>query len=195
VRLKTIILTLSITVITIGGCGYWLQGRSTASQSAPRSLRDVETEEEHWASRSSALERAMHPEPTPPQKPATQEEALQNARKAYNSNAMGDFGSIAFVILLGVVCPVLYLLPTFVAFHNKKRNAGAICALNLLLGWTLIGWVFALVWSCTVEDARPALPRIWVCGRCQSAIHSTDRFCPSCSAPVNWTGGIGQSIA
>jgi hypothetical protein len=29
----------------------------------------------------------------------------------------------------------------------SKRNASAIIALNLLLGWTFLGWVIALVWA------------------------------------------------
>ena len=47
--------------------------------------------------------------------------------------------------LLFLIC--LYFLPTFVAAINKKRNSYAILLLNLLLGWTLIGWVVALVWA------------------------------------------------
>jgi hypothetical protein len=195
VKLKTVILTLSIIVIAVGGYSYWHQSRVVASPSAPQSLRAVETDEEHRASRNSAIERAMHPEATPSQKPETEEEARHSARKAYDSHAMDGFGSAIFVIVLGIVSLALYLLPTFVAFGNKKRNAGAICALNLLLGWTLIGWVVALVWSCTVEDARLAVPPSWACRKCQSAIHSTDRFCPFCSAPINWIDGAGRRIA
>ncbi|WP_110642444.1 superinfection immunity protein [Salinicola sp. CPA57] len=41
----------------------------------------------------------------------------------------------------------LYLLPTIIAAARHKRNVVAIGALNILLGWTLIGWVVALVWS------------------------------------------------
>lgn len=42
---------------------------------------------------------------------------------------------------------VLYFLPAIVAFARGKRDAGAILVLNLLLGWTAIGWVIALVWA------------------------------------------------
>jgi hypothetical protein len=48
------------------------------------------------------------------------------------------------IIVLGV-----YFLPTIIAAVKKKKNSGAIAALNLLLGWTLIGWVVAFVWSLT----------------------------------------------
>jgi hypothetical protein len=48
----------------------------------------------------------------------------------------------------------VYFLPSMVGFSQHKRNAGAILILNLLLGWTLIGWIVALVWACT-HDASP----------------------------------------
>jgi predicted small integral membrane protein len=41
----------------------------------------------------------------------------------------------------------VYFLPTLVAVSRHKRNALAIFALNLFLGWTLIFWVVAIVWS------------------------------------------------
>jgi len=47
---------------------------------------------------------------------------------------------------------VLYFLPAILAFVRSKRDAGAILVLNLLLGWTAIGWVIALVWALK-EDA------------------------------------------
>lgn len=42
---------------------------------------------------------------------------------------------------------VLYFLPAIVAFARSKRDAVSILILNLLLGWTAIGWVIALVWA------------------------------------------------
>jgi len=56
------------------------------------------------------------------------------------------------IILLVIAC--LYLFPTIVAGVRNKRNSGAIAALNILLGWTFIGWVVALVWSLT-SDPEP----------------------------------------
>jgi Superinfection immunity protein len=43
----------------------------------------------------------------------------------------------------------MYFVPAFIAFVRKHRNTGPICILNLLLGWTFLGWVAALVWSFT----------------------------------------------
>ena len=44
---------------------------------------------------------------------------------------------------------VLYFLPTIIA-HNK-RDSSKIQLVNLLFGWTVIGWCIALVWACSAE--------------------------------------------
>jgi len=49
----------------------------------------------------------------------------------------------------------LYFLPTITGY--KKKNAGAIFALNLLLGWTFIGWVVAFVWAATVDNSQQVI--------------------------------------
>ena len=43
---------------------------------------------------------------------------------------------------------VLYFLPTIVAVLREKHDKVAIFMVNFLLGWSLIGWVVALVWAC-----------------------------------------------
>jgi len=45
----------------------------------------------------------------------------------------------------------LYFLPSLVALERKHRQFWPIVILNLFLGWTLIGWVAALVWSATYQ--------------------------------------------
>lgn len=52
---------------------------------------------------------------------------------------------IAILILAAIV--FLYFLPSYAAYKRKSKNADAICILNTLLGWTLIGWVVSLVWA------------------------------------------------
>ncbi|WP_338091693.1 superinfection immunity protein [Polynucleobacter yangtzensis] len=46
---------------------------------------------------------------------------------------------------------LFYFLPFAIAFNKKRANSGAIFALNLFLGWSLIGWVVALVWAMKEE--------------------------------------------
>lgn len=41
----------------------------------------------------------------------------------------------------------LYFLPALVADRRAHKNLTAIFVLNLLAGWTFVGWVAALVWA------------------------------------------------
>jgi hypothetical protein len=41
----------------------------------------------------------------------------------------------------------MYFLPTIIAFARSKRDTTSILLLNFFLGWTMIGWVVALVWA------------------------------------------------
>ena len=50
-------------------------------------------------------------------------------------------------LLLIVLIFALYFLPTLIAFLRQHKNKLAIFLLNLLLGWTVLGWVVSLVWS------------------------------------------------
>ncbi|BDW99587.1 superinfection immunity protein [Maricaulis maris] len=48
-----------------------------------------------------------------------------------------------------IVVVLAYFLPAVIAGLRQHHNAGAIFLTNLLLGWTFLGWVIALVWSAT----------------------------------------------
>ena len=63
-----------------------------------------------------------------------------------------DYGIVA-VILLVIVLP-LYFLPTIVAAVRKTENIGWVVLINVLLGWTLIGWAVALAMA--VSSPSPA---------------------------------------
>ena len=56
-----------------------------------------------------------------------------------------------FAVLFLFAAILAYFIPVIVAHNRHKANFSAILALNLLRGWTLIGWVCALVWALTVD--------------------------------------------
>lgn len=61
------------------------------------------------------------------------------------------------------ILAAVYMLPALIAHHRRHRNRLAITWLNLLLGWTLIGWIISLVWACTADtepakERRPLMP-------------------------------------
>ena len=53
-----------------------------------------------------------------------------------------------------VVGVALYFLPTIIAWMRAHYNRIAILTLNLLLGWTVVGWIVSLVWSFTNPPPR-----------------------------------------
>ena len=48
---------------------------------------------------------------------------------------------------------IMYFLPCAIAHLTDNRNYLAIFLLNFFAGWTLVGWVIALVWAAK-KDAR-----------------------------------------
>jgi Superinfection immunity protein len=41
----------------------------------------------------------------------------------------------------------LYFVPTIIARNRDVEDYGKIFFFNVLLGWTVIGWLAALIWS------------------------------------------------
>jgi hypothetical protein len=56
-------------------------------------------------------------------------------------------------VTIFVIGAIVYFIPGLVG--NGKKNASGIWILNLFLGWTLIGWVGALIWAVTSDDNKP----------------------------------------
>jgi len=52
---------------------------------------------------------------------------------------------------------VMYFLPSIIALARSKRDLLAIFLLNLFLGWSVIGWIVALLWAAKSDD--PAMVR------------------------------------
>ena len=45
------------------------------------------------------------------------------------------------------VLAAAYLLPSIIGWRRHHQNLAALIAFNILLGWTIVGWALALVWS------------------------------------------------
>lgn len=57
----------------------------------------------------------------------------------------------------------LYMLPWAIAATRGKANQWGVFAGNLLLGWTVVGWIVALVLACTAHrPLYPASPMVTV---------------------------------
>lgn len=51
------------------------------------------------------------------------------------------------MLICCVVGAIIYFCPTIIAFKKERDNKASILALNLLLGWSVVGWVVSLVWA------------------------------------------------
>lgn len=60
-----------------------------------------------------------------------------------------------WLLVLPLVLTLVGFLPSIIAFARGHHNRFAILALNVFLGWTLIGWVLALVWALTAVRRNP----------------------------------------
>ena len=59
---------------------------------------------------------------------------------------------MGFVLIILAI--VLYFLPYFNAKSRKHSKVEGIALLNLFLGWTLLGWVGALIWSVSENNNK-----------------------------------------
>lgn len=66
---------------------------------------------------------------------------------AWAAARSADAGGFALLLILAGLA--MYFLPLAVAQHRRHPQILAIGVLNVVAGWTLIGWIVALVWACT----------------------------------------------
>lgn len=64
--------------------------------------------------------------------------------------------NIVQLVLMAAIALLLYLTPAIVAFSKRRKKARLILLLNLLGGWTVLGWGAALAWAFE-EDPKPQI--------------------------------------
>lgn len=47
---------------------------------------------------------------------------------------------------------IMYWLPTIIAIVRQAHSALGVFLVNFLLGWTVLGWVLALIWSLAADN-------------------------------------------
>lgn len=69
-----------------------------------------------------------------------------------------DWWRVISSVTIFVVCAALYFVPGILAGIRHHKSQGAISVLNLFLGWTVVGWIVALIWASTgnVESNSPS---------------------------------------
>ena len=75
-------------------------------------------------------------------------------------------------LLFTLVGIFLYFLPSAIAGSRRHPNSTSIFVLNLLLGWTFVGWVVAIVWAFSAIS------------RSEPSDADNTRDCPYCAEPI-----------
>ncbi|HSV80096.1 MAG TPA: superinfection immunity protein [Ramlibacter sp.] len=87
----------------------------------------------------------------------------------------------------------LYFAPTYVAHSREHGSRTGITVLNVLLGWTVLGWLIALIWAYSGEakrteaeprPARDAAPSTCAAAPPQKSMDAGEKLCPFCAETV-----------
>jgi hypothetical protein len=60
------------------------------------------------------------------------------------------YENTVFVILL-LLCVIIYMLPTLIAYARDVPSRHTITVINIVFGWTLVGWLIAFLWAMLAE--------------------------------------------
>jgi hypothetical protein len=75
-----------------------------------------------------------------------------------SSNGAG----VATAIILAVIGVLVWLVPIMIALIRHVPNTGSVIVIDLLTGWTLVGWVVALAMACRSHPRPQAVvPTGW----------------------------------
>src|SRR5262249_16775949 len=76
------------------------------------------------------------------------------------AQAASDSGYAAGGLILFLIGLALYFAPTIVACIRGKANGTAgVFVVNLLLGWSIVGWFVAFIWACSGETSEQVAKR------------------------------------
>lgn len=94
--------------------------------------------------------------------------------------------SVVTVVVIGsmvIASVAVYLLPVLIGGARRVPDIGAVAVINVLLGWTLVGWVVALAMA--LRSASPAGPVVQV-------VHNPPRPAPPPQLhDARWAGPPG----
>lgn len=99
------------------------------------------------------------------------------------ANELNGFGKL--VVFSGLITvPLLYMLPTIEAKLRGHTNIASIALVNLFLGWSLIGWVVALVWAFKKPETAPAVVAAEQQTQVERQASATTKTCPFCAEDI-----------
>ena len=80
---------------------------------------------------------------------------MQNAMQDVVTQSKDGFSRITVMLVIG---GAVYVLPTMLAWARGSRRRWRVTLINLFLGWTLIGWMVAMVMTFAYETPPDGAP-------------------------------------
>ena len=77
-----------------------------------------------------------------------------NAWDVRIKHLVGDMGGM-FVMTVVISLVFFYFLPSVSADVRNVQHAAAIALINLFFGWTVLGWLAALIWAVVEKVQEP----------------------------------------
>lgn len=101
---------------------------------------------------------------------------------------LGSLFVTVMTIQVIAVCAALYVLPLIIGCLRRVPDVGAVAVINILLGWTLVGWAVALAMA--LRSVRSVSPLVHVVQNMPSARPGP---APGPVQPGGWAGRPGAS--
>jgi len=61
------------------------------------------------------------------------------------------------IAVLGFVALALYFIPAIISHWREQDDVIGVLVLNILLGWTVVGWVVLALWALIRDNRRHLL--------------------------------------
>ena len=96
---------------------------------------------------------------------------------------LGAIGAIVILLVIGLSIFV-YFLPSYIAGKRKAQNGCAIFIVNLLFGWTFLGWIVTLIWAIADSPKQDVVMQNYVTAPPPGYNPAAQRTCPNCGRMV-----------
>ena len=78
--------------------------------------------------------------------------------------------SVSLGLMIFILAVIFYFIPTIISSERKTAHFNMILFINLVFGWTVLGWIAALIWTIVEASTKPTVEQQWV--EAMVAMHS-----------------------
>ncbi|PSI98197.1 hypothetical protein C6400_20250 [Klebsiella michiganensis] len=109
-----------------------------------------------------------------------------NLLRCYDNTlfTFGDKLMSVWNIIVLIFAIIIYVLPGVIASSREHKNSTAIWVLNIVLGWSFLGWMAALVWSFTSPGVVKIEPQAFGVESIDAGSVDDTKKCPYCAETI-----------